>query len=168
MLIKILFLKGRKMLQYMFKVILGKVCLGSRMGKWQIGTECCVILEGSVDIKQRKSHFLLMHWEKKKSVSHILEYFCWFGPSVCFSGKIFFIIFSSVHCTCSKSICKGIRVYDFGNICCNNENIYIWHYLCCQGFDEPRAGWWCPLHLCKAGNKIDTETGDEKPELDRQ
>lgn len=89
---------------------------------------------------------------------------------VCFFRKQFFLLFffHSVHCTCSKSICKGIRVCDFGNICCDNENIYIWHDLCCQGFDELRTGWWCPLHLYKAENKIQTVAGDEMPELDRQ
>lgn len=126
----------------------------------------CVILEGSVDIKQRKSHFLLMHWEKRNLFLIYQNIFVDLG--LLFVFQIFFIIFSSVHCTCSKSICKGIRVCDFGNICYDNENIYIWHYLCCQRFDELRAGRWCPLYLCKAGNKIYTEAGDEKPKLDRQ
>lgn len=130
-------------------------------------TFCCVILKESVDIKQRKGCFLLMHWERRNLFLVYQNIFVDLVLLFVFP-EFFFICFSSVHCTCSKSICKGIRVCDFGNIRCDNENIYIWHYLCCQGFDELRAAWWCPLHLCKAGNKIYTEAGDEKPELDRQ
>lgn len=152
------------MLQNILKGSLGKVCIGSRMGKmanwYRINSYsifCWVILEESVDIKKKRP-FPSNVLGKKKSVSRILEYYCGFGPFVClfvFSGSsFFFYFFHSVHCTCSKSICKGIRVCDFGNICCDNENIYIWHDLCCQGFDELRTGWWCPLHLYKAENKI--------------